>query len=164
MRKIIAIMVFCLMGFSLFQGFTRVNSSNADEAYKWIPINNGLYGGDIYSFAFDPTNTQLIYAATLDSGVFKSVDGGGHWYQINTGLLCNAVMSLAIDSINTQTIYAGTYAYGLFKHTVSCSIITSAGPGGSVSPSGTVTVDYGDSRTFTITPNNGYKTSDVKVD
>jgi GH25 family lysozyme M1 (1,4-beta-N-acetylmuramidase) len=42
-------------------------------------------------------------------------------------------------------------------------ITASAGSGGSISPSGTVTVNYGDSKTFTITSNSGYKISDVKV-
>ncbi len=36
--------------------------------------------------------------------------------------------------------------------------------GGTISPSGTVSVNYGDSKTFTITPNSGYKIKDVKVD
>jgi len=44
------------------------------------------------------------------------------------------------------------------------SITSSSTPGGSISPSGTITVNYGDSKTFTITPDKGYKISDVKVD
>jgi len=44
------------------------------------------------------------------------------------------------------------------------TITATAGPGGSISPSGAVTVKSGDSATFTITPNSGYAISDVKVD
>jgi len=44
------------------------------------------------------------------------------------------------------------------------TITATAGSGGSISPSGTVTVNYEDSKTFTITPDKGYKISDVKVD
>ncbi len=44
------------------------------------------------------------------------------------------------------------------------SIIASAGTGGTISPSGTVTVTSGGSQTFTITANSGYQISDVKVD
>ena len=36
--------------------------------------------------------------------------------------------------------------------------------GGSISPSGTIQVNYGESKTFTITPYSGYKISTVKVD
>ena len=43
-------------------------------------------------------------------------------------------------------------------------ITASAGAGGTILPSGAVTVNYGDSKLFTITPNPGYNISDVKVD
>lgn len=43
-------------------------------------------------------------------------------------------------------------------------INASAGPNGSISPLGTVTVDFGNSQTFTITPATGYKVADVLVD
>jgi hypothetical protein len=44
------------------------------------------------------------------------------------------------------------------------TITASAGANGSVSPSGTVTINHGASQTFTITPNTGYNIADVKVD
>jgi predicted phage tail protein len=43
-------------------------------------------------------------------------------------------------------------------------ITASAGAGGTISPSGSATVNYNGSKTFTITPNAGYKISDVIVD
>ncbi len=42
-------------------------------------------------------------------------------------------------------------------------IIASAGDGGSISPSGVVSVNYGSSQTFTITPNTGYHITEVYV-
>jgi hypothetical protein len=47
--------------------------------------------------------------------------------------------------------------------TSSVTITSSAGRGGSVSPSGTVTVSSGSSKTFTISPWWFYTVSDVKV-
>jgi hypothetical protein len=44
------------------------------------------------------------------------------------------------------------------------SIIASAGAGGSISPSGAVSVNYGAALTFSITPNTGYHVMDVLVD
>lgn len=44
------------------------------------------------------------------------------------------------------------------------TISASAGAGGSISLSGNVAVNYGGSRTFTITPNAGYAVSNVDVD
>ena len=43
-------------------------------------------------------------------------------------------------------------------------IVVSAGTGGSIAPSGTVTVNDGDDQTFIITPDTGYIVLDVKVD
>jgi hypothetical protein len=47
-----------------------------------------------------------------------------------------------------------------YTHTITAT----AGSGGSISPSGTVTVNHGASQTFTITPNMGYHVTDVLVD
>lgn len=44
------------------------------------------------------------------------------------------------------------------------TITASAGDGGSISPSGDVSVNHGEDQTFTITPNDGYHISDVIVD
>lgn len=44
------------------------------------------------------------------------------------------------------------------------TITATAGEGGTITPSGDVTVSEGDGQTFTITPNDGYVIADVKVD
>lgn len=46
----------------------------------------------------------------------------------------------------------------------SCTVTASAGEGGSITPSGSVSVVYGGSKDFTITPDEGYEISDVLVD
>ncbi len=53
-----------------------------------------------------------------------------------------------------------TAHYAINTHTITAS----AGPHGSISPSGTVTVDEGSSQLFSIVPETGYKILDVKVD
>jgi hypothetical protein len=57
------------------------------------------------------------------------------------------------------------------NHTINASfalntytITASAGANGAISPSGTVTVNHGESKTFTITPSANYHVEDVKVD
>jgi hypothetical protein len=44
------------------------------------------------------------------------------------------------------------------------TITATAGAGGSISPSGSISVTSGNSKTYTITASSGYKISDVKVD
>jgi len=53
-------------------------------------------------------------------------------------------------------------AYNLL--TPACTITASAGPGGTISPSGIVVVNPGECPTFTITPWPGYRISNVFVD
>ena len=124
----------------------------------------GLTSEAISSLVINPTNTQEVYAGT-DRGVFKSTDGGSTWSAMNTGLGGHGVNCLVIDPTNTQVAYAAT-GHGIFK-TVELrtySITSTTGVGGSISPSGTITVNSGESKTFTVKPNSGYKISVVKVD
>ena len=59
---------------------------------------------------------------------------------------------------NSPTIQSDTICEG------SVAIIATAGPGGSISPSGIVGVNYGGNKTFTITPDTGYMIGKILVD
>jgi len=137
-----------------------------DGGENWVKINKGLTCLSMRSLAIDSTHTQVIYVGTQGQGVFKSIDGGENWVEINKGLTSLNVNSLAIDPTDSRIIYAGTfYPGGLFKSVVNTyRIITSTTTGGVITPSGSVSVDYGQSQNFTITPDTGYKIKDVKVD
>jgi len=63
-------------------------------------------------------------------------------------------------TITMDTAKAATATFTLKKYTIT----SSAGPGGSISPSGSISVNHGANQTFTITPDNGYNVSDVMVD
>ena len=54
--------------------------------------------------------------------------------------------------------------YALAWKTNAYTITATAGDGGAIDPAGAVTVAKGTDKTFAITPNAGYKISDVKVD
>jgi hypothetical protein len=57
------------------------------------------------------------------------------------------------------------YDSGIFVLTRSVNLITaSAGPGGTVTPAGEISVNAGTAQTFTITPGAGYRILDVEVD
>jgi hypothetical protein len=74
--------------------------------------------------------------------------------------ITNGILAFTISAIDN----AGNKTTKTYNYTFTYSITATAGPGGSISPSGAVTVKSGDSVTFTITPNSGYAISDVKVD
>ncbi len=68
----------------------------------------------IWDIIVDPTNSQLVYAADHQSGVYLSTDGGNNWVPIREGLSMKAVTALAISS-DGEVIYAATEGEGVFR-------------------------------------------------
>ena len=60
--------------------------------------------------------------------------------------------------MNSNTSVAATFTLKTF------TINASTGANGSISPQGAVTINYGSSQTFTVTPATGYNVYDVQVD
>lgn len=88
----------------------------------------------------------------------------------NTGY---KIKDVIVDGVSVGALSTYTFTNITSNHTIeatfeastfSISITASAGSGGTISPSGTVSVNYGDSKTFKISPNSGYKIKDVIVD
>ena len=68
----------------------------------------------IWSIAIDPTDSQKIYAADHQSGIYLSRDGGVNWVPINEGLSNKAVTAMKISS-DGKILYAATEGAGLFR-------------------------------------------------
>ena len=69
-----------------------------------------LGGTNVNTVVIDPTNSQTIYAGTLQS-VSKSTNGGANWTVINNGLTTTNsrnINTLAIDPTNPAILYAAT--------------------------------------------------------
>lgn len=82
---------------------------------QWNPLPcEDLYGGQVYSLAVDPINSNIVYAGTNLGGVYKSEDGGTHWHEKNLGLTNLNIFCLAIHPYNSQIILAGT-ENGIYK-------------------------------------------------
>jgi len=89
-------------------------------------------------------------------------------FTANTGY---QVSSVLVDGVSVGAVNSYTFSNVTENHTISVSFIlkfytitASAGENGGISPSGAVTVNHGESKTFTITPNNGYHVANVLVD
>ena len=126
-------------------GTLNVLSTDCGHFY-YLPLTGTVSGGDTASFS--------TYATCSDDGSYNELD------------YTNGVLSAnRIDG--TYVVYSDGEYYdsGTFYLTRSVNILTAtAGPGGSISPSGDVQVNAGASQTFTITPDSGYSISDVLVD
>ena len=74
------------------------------------------------------------------------------------GVSMGALESYTFESIDADHTITANFAINTY------SITASAGANGSVSPSGTASIEHGGSATYTITPNSGYSIADVLVD
>ena len=85
--------------------------------------------------------------------------------------LCYHVTDLLVDGVSVGSPDTYTFSSITSDHTIHAtfamdtySITATAGANGSITPSGTSTVDCGASQTYDITPTNGYHIVDVLVD
>jgi hypothetical protein len=90
---------------------------------------------------------------------------------VATPLAGNHVTHIVVDGVTTDSTGGYTFAPVAAHHTISASfaidrftITASAGPNGTITPSGTDTVEYGGSSTYTIAAAPGFEIQDVLVD
>lgn len=81
------------------------------------------------------------------------------------------IAKILVDDVEVEVTETYTFENVQKAHTIDVTfekakleISASAGNGGTISPSGSVKVNYGESKTFTIQPNDGYEIEKVFVD
>jgi photosystem II stability/assembly factor-like uncharacterized protein len=67
-----------------------------------------LVSGRVTAIVVDPTDSNLVYAATAQGGVWKTSDGGATWTPQNDNNVSLAIGALAMDPSNHLVLYAGT--------------------------------------------------------
>ena len=161
----------------------------ANEGYfiQSVKIDN-VDKGKLESYTFERVTTNHTIAVTFapkelaisasagaggsisPNGTVKVKYGEDKTFTItpNTGY---EIKSVTVDGTNKGKVSSFTFNDVKEAHSISATFVkkqfnitASAGTGGSISPNGTSTVSYGDSKTFTITPAQGYKIKSVVVD
>ncbi len=97
---------------------TFINKSQSHIVHRdsiWQSI--GPYNYDVLRCDFGENNPEIIYAATREYGVYKTIDGGENWNQINSGIDDNFIRSIAVHPQLSNIILAGTYHNGLYRST-----------------------------------------------
>ena len=119
-----------------------------------ITPNAGSYG------TISPSTPQKVVAGGSQTFIISANTG----YVISDVLVDEASVG-AVNSYTFEKVQANHRIRATFKSSPSTFTITSvAGPGGSISPSGSVTVPAGGSQTYTITSDSGYMITEVSVD
>ncbi len=166
-----------------------VNSNSASRPWTGVYITSGKVTADIIRIEGDSNTNGLTARLQISSGATLNGDVsiGSNTYDLvenklqNEGTI-NGDVSLEDRTglTNTGTINgtvtveeivivdnSGTITGDIVSATPDKdpnTITATAGPNGSISPSGAVVVQPGQAQTFTITPDTGYDIQDVLVD
>ena len=124
---------------------------------------NGTGGG--VGGTISPTTTQLVAAGSSSAAYTFAANSGYHIADVKINGTSNPAAVTAgtytFTNVQADSTIAVTFAV---DGPSSYMITASAGPGGSISPTGQVSVATGQDQAFTITPSSGYHIADVKVD
>ena len=163
---------------------------NAGRYFKWLGSDGNLYApGEsvpevVTTLTAQWTVNQYTITYNLAGG---TAEGNPNTYTIETkaftlknptksGYTFTGWSGTGLDGENNMTVtiptgstgnrtYTAHWRYNGSGHSYSYyTIKATAGAGGSISPSGNVSVREGRDRTFTITPDKGYAISNVKID
>jgi photosystem II stability/assembly factor-like uncharacterized protein len=90
-----------------------------DSGTTWPPANDALsQDANVTGLAVDPHNPQVVYAATGNHGLLKTIDGGQSWTTIHQGLPGSPqALSVALHPTDVRVVYAGLWRGGLYRST-----------------------------------------------
>lgn len=174
-------------------GGSQVFSITPDSGYTVADVKvDGVSVGAVTSYTFSNVTANHTISATFKTttssySITASSTSGGSISPAGTVAVSGGVSksftitpntgyytaSVSVDGsvvATNQGNYSYTFSNVAANHTIDAtfavatySITPSAGTGGSISPTSAV-INYGDSQTFSITPNSGYTVAEVKVD
>lgn len=84
---------------------------------------------------------------------------------------CHSIADVKVDGVSQGALPSYSFNNITNNHSLAASfnlntysIVSSSGPGGAITPAGSVSVNCGTDQAFTLTPNTGYHVADLKVD
>lgn len=105
------------------EGFHGTVMKSTDGGANWTPITNGLdKNNEFYKIISDKFDSNVVYLATQNNGVFITRNGGNTWQAFNEGLTNlkagtngNNVTNTMVLSEDGKVLYFGTAGSGVFK-------------------------------------------------
>jgi uncharacterized protein (TIGR03437 family) len=77
-------------------------------AANWTSLGPGNIGGRTRAILIHPSDPNIIYAAGVSGGIWKSTNGGQAWTPLGDALATLAVSSMTFEPGNPNAIYVGT--------------------------------------------------------
>lgn len=143
------------------------------------PVTNYTFNNVTSPHSISASFSRYTYTINSTSGSGGSISpsgsiiiphGDSRTFDINPAFGFQ-VEDLRVDNVSVGAVSSYTFYDVTANHSISATfetavydITASAGSGGSISPSGTMSATHGSSRSFAITPAAGYQISDVRVD
>ena len=160
MKKIFRALTLCLVLLSLLCAAVPAAfaAGNKEDAFYTIGLDacGGVSSTVVVTTNLDGKLTTLPESPTMDGYTFNG------WYTEKSG-----GTKITTDTVfhADTTVYAHwTYTGGGSSNYSYYTIKATSGSGGSISPSGSISVREGGDQTFTITPDKGYAVANVKID
>jgi photosystem II stability/assembly factor-like uncharacterized protein len=99
-----------LLNTSIFWGLFTVaflglsSSAVSREVKAWT--NLGMYGGQIYDIAINPSNPDKMFVGTyMGAGLYVTIDGGRNWQAVEDTFKDHAVLAVKIAPSNHDVIW-----------------------------------------------------------
>ena len=87
-----------------------------DGGATWNPANDALSAkANIIDICVDPSDPQVVYAATGTNGLLKSTDAGGSWTAMDVSAPATAALSVVVHSGDSKIVYLGLAHSGLYR-------------------------------------------------
>ena len=137
---------------------------------------SSTFAGKVFTVAQSGATTYTIRASASQGGIITpsgsvTVAKGANQSFTATPNAGYQVSYVAIDGVPQEATSSYTFSNVTKDHTIAAvfsvktyTINASAGPGGSISPSGNKSVNHGANQSYVISPNNGFTIADVIVD
>ena len=121
-----------------------------------------------YYFVYDPTVSARRHGSDSASVAYPLIYDG-IWHFIQNGNLDFATNPTIIARTKERVYHTEEYTRGLIRYVTGGQpfiviISATAGPGGTITPSGSTTISYGTIVPYTVSANSGYVIDDVKID
>lgn len=131
--------------------------------YWWYLPNPYTAGPYTYSVQVSSTVNDFSESNLLINATVVSFGSGNYPISSSVGLIQGVTYYWRVG---VDGIYTPVWSFSPYNHggVTTYNITSTSEIHGSISPSGSLTVARGSSRTFTITPDNGYEIKDVLVD
>ncbi|MBI2100713.1 MAG: right-handed parallel beta-helix repeat-containing protein [Candidatus Vogelbacteria bacterium] len=153
------------------------NNGASGSNYNVVVSGSGASGpGSFRSVNFNSGVISQLAASWTESApgasiVSFSTNNGSTWCQISNGQTLTSSFCFGGSTLKYKVDFPGTadnfqsltFTWQGAAPATTYTITATAGSGGTITPSGSVTVSAGSSQTFTITPNTGYQIASVLV-